>query len=416
MIYLWRGGHSPELLHLLLSCWQQNQLLILCPDQLQDFTFLTAWPQTELFFCGEWSFGAIQSIKKITSVSRPESFAAAPQLGVFTSGTSTGCPRLVLYSRQNVMSSLLAVRQIFATEKIRRIFCYPRPTHTFGLTLGYLQAVLFQHELIIPSGRYGQTVHGHWIDCVDSHTLTLGVPTHFYDLIQFVKNKHHLPALSYSCIVGGAPVTVNLWEQLQSTLNILAPSIGYGATECSPGICHLPPGRKPSEDGELGPVLNGVQIQPGPNGLRVDGLNVAMSTYENGQWSHLQNTVQLGDLVRRREEDGVFIYESRVTSQLNRGGLKYSLEQIEKALEAITNQPFVCVPVKHERLGEDLAVLTAKKLSPDRRAEIIQLLLEKYNIRLDLNLYRELSELPLNSSGKIDRPACSLLFKNVFDF
>lgn len=407
MIYLWRGGHHPELLPLLQSCWQHQHLLILCPDHLHDFSFLNAWPEAQVNFYGVWEPSVVQKIRGQKRQPHPETFSSVPQIGIFTSGTSSGEPRLVLYSRQNILASLSAIRQLFQTQKIRKIFCYPRPTHTFGLTLGYLHSLLFQYELVVPFGPYGESSHLKWLDAVDSHTLTLGVPTHFYDLIQLVHKKNILPNRSYSCIVGGASVSVSLWEQLQQVLKITSPSIGYGATECSPGICHLPAGQRPSENGEIGQLLSGVQLQSLHEGIQVTGPNVALAVYEKNQWSHLNQTVKLADALEQRHADGTWLYRGRTTLMLNRGGLKYSLEKIEQALQNVIRQPFICLAIKHERLGEDLGILTETPLEGKTQAKAAKVLYDHYHFRLNEKLCRKIPTWPLNASGKIDRRACS---------
>lgn len=410
MIYLWRGGHSPELLQTLHSCWKHHKLLILCPDQLQDFSFLSAWPEAQFIFCGDWTISEKRKIKDNLFKSKSfETFSAIPQLGVFTSGTSSGQPRLVLYSRQNVLSSLTSIREVFQTQQIRKIFCYPRPTHTFGLVLGYLQALLFQHELVVPFGPYSRAAHSLWVDSADNHTLTLGVPTHFYDLIRYVQDHQLRPRSSYSCIVGGGSVSVSLWDQLQTILNVQAPSIGYGATECSPGVTHLPPGRRPTEDGELGSELRTVKMHVSESGATIQGPNVAMAFYEAGRW--LQPTeVVLGDRLQRRS-DGILIFKGRTTDILNRGGVKHSLEQIEQTLIQKCGHQLVCAARPDTRLGNDLAILGHVFLSEDERHKILQTLWETYQIRFDFSFYKQVNQLPLNDNGKLDRKACNQLLK-----
>lgn len=409
MIRLWRGWHQRDLPALLSKSWSADELLILCPYSLSDFSFVRFLPEAPVLVVGDWDLTSAQNIQA-NCIRVPTEYSKKPVLGVFTTGTVSGNPRLVLYSKENVEEALLGVRSFFNTDRIRKIFCYPQPLHTFGLTLGYVQSMLYDLELIIPEGRYNSSTHVAWLNDVDRNTLTLGVPTHFYDLIQYVKDKNVIPRESYSCIAGGARVSTALWDQMKSTLKILEPSVGYGATECAPAVTHNPPGRRPIEDGEIGFAIPGVNLELLSDGVWVSGKNVCLAMIQDGQ-IQFPSQVTLSDRVFKRD-DGMFIYKGRTTLTLNRGGTKYSLELMEETLLQQLGVQAVCVSIPDTRLGDELGVVVTGELNV-RKENIFNVLTQTYGTSFNSHHFLQISQLPLNRSQKIDRVECEKLFRDT---
>ena len=60
-----------------------------------------------------------------------QNYETKPVLGLFTSGTSTGESRLILYSKANVKSFARRDSEVLLfSQPIESIFCYPQPFHT----------------------------------------------------------------------------------------------------------------------------------------------------------------------------------------------------------------------------------------------------------------------------------------------
>ncbi|MBI3556417.1 MAG: AMP-binding protein, partial [Deltaproteobacteria bacterium] len=321
-IRLWKGYHSQGLRSLLAQTWSassNDEMLIACPPFLKDLDFVRQLPAGEIEFCGEW---AGLEIERKAGESR--SYAEPPVLGVFTSGTVSGVARLVLYSRANIESSLDAILALFERSRIETVFCYPQPFHTFGLILGYALPMLRDFQLVTGQGRYSRSFHELRAAQRNERLLTLGTPTHFHDLLSYVREAGIELAPSYSSIVGGAMVSVAQWRAIRDFLHVQAPSIGYGATEASPGVSHLPPGREPLEDGEIGfafPHLS-VALHAG-RGLEFSGRSLCLAMIQDGRLE-FPKSVLLTDDVRQRD-DGRLVYQGRTELILNRGGQKYSL-------------------------------------------------------------------------------------------
>ena len=319
-------------------------------------------------------------------------------LGVFTSGTTSGGHRLILYSRENIITSLESIRSLYDTGKIQKIFSYPQPTHTFGLVLGYMHAIIYQLEICFFEGPYSKSAHQKWFAEVNERTLTLGTPTHFLDLIQWVLEQKKPPIPSYTAIVGGASASKILWQQMKDVLNIAAPSVGYGATEASPGVTHLPPGIPPRVDGDIGYALPGVKIQSKSGlGIEFSGPNVCLAILENGEFQARRSIILKDHLhVDSSETLPRYSFAGRTDSLVNRGGAKLSLDSIEMKVAAHFGARVLAVALYDERLGEDVAILI------NEAHPLENFLQEEFGLRLNpKNIL--VQEIPLNLNGKMDR-------------
>jgi acyl-CoA synthetase (AMP-forming)/AMP-acid ligase II len=412
MIRIWRGFHSSELLEQVHKAWHQEELLILCPPGLKDFTFLNLLPKGQVQTIGDWKESQLEPPERDLKLKTPE-YPDRPILGVFTSGTVSGSPRLVLYSKANLEASLNGIRSLFDVSRIDTIFCYPQPFHTFGLVLGYVHAAVHGLKLVSGEGRYSHGFHAKRVALRQDRVLTLGIPAHFHDLLSYTRTHNLVISPTYSCILGGAKVSVSIWHAIRDSLQIEAPSIGYGASEASPGITHLAPGRAPTEEGEIGQPLPGVSLQLVPQeGLEFRGPNVCLAIIQDGK-IEFPKKILLKDRIRQRA-DGILIYEGRSDLLLNRGGIKFSLERIEAVLRETMRLETVCVALPDVRLGEELGVLISPspddEASTDRNERMRLLLLNEFGCAFDSKRFIEAPHLPLNHCFKIDRKESARLF------
>jgi acyl-CoA synthetase (AMP-forming)/AMP-acid ligase II len=314
----------------------------------------------------------------------------------------------VLYSRKNVLASLSSIVALFDRSRIQHLFCYPQAFHTFGLTLGYLAAHLMGWELHTPQGKYGHASHQERIALRESGVLTLGTPTHFFDLLHAVQKTGAEMTPSYSCILGGASVSRNLWLRIHDELRIEAPSIGYGCTEASPGITHLPPGRVPLHDDEVGFPLSSLQSRIASDGVDIQGDSLCLATVQNGRMD-FPTSLRIRDRMETAP-NGVWLYRGRLDLLMNRGGAKYSLEAIEKTLFERLGLTAVACSVRDVRLGEDLG-LAFMRGSENSLADASAVLKEVFALKLQPSKTRFLPEFPLNECSKLDRKSVWTLFQ-----
>lgn len=373
---IWKGYHGQEAKTLVESAWREETFLGLFPPHFNT-----------------------------DSIVFPESpqFPQKPILAIPTSG-STQRPRLVIYSKENIESSVRAIYGLFDLPRIKKVFCFPQPYHTFGLTLGYGAQQIFGFELITPEGKYSRDHQRLWLETADEETLTLGTPTHFKDL-RAMSPGRRVPQ-SYACIIGGALATRQDWWACKEGLQIECPSIGYGASEASPGITHLEPGVPPEEDGEIGSPLPQVQVQVSESGLEFSGPSLCLALLEEGQLRFPQSH-WLRDRVEIRS-DGQWVYRGRIDWTLNRGGTKISLENLDRELDLNFGFRAMSVALPHDRLGQDLGVLVEVS-EGDSLIPLIQYLREKYQLNFDARNFVSVPALPLNSNQKLDRAEATRL-------
>jgi hypothetical protein len=389
------GFHSRELQTLVHTAWDEGDLLVLCPSRVKDDRFLDILPPGSIEVIGDRKSRGFRS----PPLDRTQTYPARPVLGVFTTGTVEGEPKLVLYSRRNIEASIVSILSLFDTPRIDAIFAYPQPSHTFGLTLGYVMAHVLGVPLHFGEGRYGRSFHEVRAGLTSPGLMTLGTPTHFLDLRAYVQERGLSLAPSYSAIVGGAPVSLDLWHQLRDDLAIEKPSVGYGATEASPGVTHLAPGCEPKADGDIGSALPGVGLQLTEAGVVFTGENVAMAMFHGGRLEFPKRGLLTDDLLAIGE--GRFIYRGRKAANLNRGGEKFSLARLEAGLGDYVRAPVMALALPDDRLGEELGVLYEGTAPID--PEALTAYLEKtFGCRFAQRRVQGVKSLPKNESGKPD--------------
>jgi len=401
-IHVWQGYHSKQIEELFHHSWTNDDLLICCPPGLRDFSFVAALPSGVIDFRGSWNAGVPETIRVDSGTKH--AFPDKPVLGVFTTGTTRATPKLVLYSKKNITACADAILSLFAEDKIKSVFCYPQPYHVFGLLLGY---ALSQHKgmnLLRPHGRYSDRHHQDWLDGDKSALLTLATPAHLRDLVAYCRRHGAQPQASYAGILGGASVMRSDWLAAKEVLKIQKPSIGYGCSEASPGIMHLAPGQAPQEDGEVGLPLAGVTIAAdNAGGFRFTGDNVCLATIEGGQVTFPESIFVRDQLVKR--DDGVYVFRARTDLVLNRGGEKFSLDQIEMVLKRQLNIEAICVAVADGRLGEELGILAqrAQPTNDQTRQAIYKTLEKEFGKKFSQENFQEVDALPVNFNSKVDR-------------
>lgn len=366
---VWRGHHGDDLAARVTRAWDRNELLVLCPPALKDFSF------------------------------RKVPLDSDHVLGVFTSGTLSATPRLVLYTKANILASLDAVFGLFDRHRIEHVFCYPQAFHTFGLTLGYVAAHVHGWRLHTPIGKYSAASHAQRLALREDRVLTLGTPTHFFDLARIARDTGIAP--SYSCIIGGASVSRELWRSVRDDLRIEAPSVGYGCTEASPAITHLAPGLEPAMDGDVGAPLGNLDARLVKDGVEISGPSLCSAIIQNGALARPRSLVIRDRLV---EQNGRWRYEGRLDLTLNRGGQKFSLEAIERELRARLATDVVACSVRDARLGEDLGLMIQSD-SPALVVTASSVLRDEFGLRLNPERARLAREFPLNECSKLDRRA-----------
>ena len=403
-IRICKSYHSEALLSLVRKSWEVEDLLIICPPHLENFDWVLYLPEGEIEWIG------LVAPEQIGPRLSSGLFNEKPVLGVFTSGTVSGRPRLVLYTKKNIESSLTAIISLFDKSRIKTIFSYAQPFHTFGLLLGYVLSLKLECQLITPEGKYSSRSHDRRLELNDENILTLGTPTHFHDLIEVSRARGIQMAKSYSCIIGGASVSVGLWKNTRDLLHIEKPSIGYGCTEASPGITHLPPGQEPVEDGEIGFPLSNLRSELHSADVEIQGPSLCLCVIDE-KGIDFAKSRSIRDQIRRRT-DGVWVYLGRTDFMLNRGGEKFSLERIENSIFSEFGWAALAVARPDSRLGEELGLfIRLVKMTPEEFKSLQDFLLKSQGLKLEPSHCRLIDEFPMNENSKSDRMRATRLFR-----
>ncbi len=401
---IYRGFHSIEFQNLFNQCWDNESLLIAAPPYLEEIGFFTdKLPKGTIELVGNWE----------QELSFPEptgEFSKFPQLGVFTTGTTRDKPNLVLFTKENIESSIRGILSFFENIQIDSIYCYPQPYHIFGLSLGYALSKLMGLELVYTTGVYRRDSHKSWCQASRhrDNLITMGTPTHFKDLTNYIEESGDAFHETKSSIAGGAKVSLASWDLMKNKLKIEFPSTGYGCTEAAPGVSHTSPGIRPKGDSDIGFPLPEVQLNPiSGEGLEFSGPNLCLAIINENSIS-FPKRFTIPDQIDV-EEDGSLKYIRRINLVLNRGGEKFSIEDIENRIREKFGIEVVGFSCPDTRLGEDLALAFLKsELDQSTKISDIYSFLEvqfgrSFNSKNNLLL----DEIPVNHNSKFDRKACA---------
>jgi acyl-CoA synthetase (AMP-forming)/AMP-acid ligase II len=377
-----------------------DNLLILCPPRIKDVSpWLKLLPSGTVEFVGELK--GQKSFEHSSEVNYPES----PKFGLFSTGTENGA-KLILYTNQNFETSIRGIFSFFSHLNIKKVFSYPQPYHIFGLGLGYLSQEVLGLKLIVPEGAYSRDAHELWYETLNmggQELLTLGTPTHFTDALSYMHENYLAAPPNLASIAGGARVEKAHWKMMQDELNIINPSIGYGCSEASPGITHLAPGLEPKSDSDLGKVIPGGELLLENDQYTYVGKNVCLAIIQDGKIVFPQGKYLLSDGLSC-DEEGNFFYQKRGSLILNRGGEKFSLEEIEQLLKKELKLNAIALAVEDGRLGYELGlVYEGSELS----ANILATLSQHYQRSFNPKFLIGITKLPVNSSAKFDRQQCA---------
>lgn len=396
-IYVWSGQHSGEIRELIKQVYlSESDLLVLCPPRVKDVSdWLPILPSGEVEFRGELAH------LPPTRHTGPAVYPVPPKFGLFSTGTENGA-KLILFTNENFEASVRGIFSFFEDLSVHTIYCYPRPYHVFGLALGYLASLILGKELIVTDGAYSKADHLQWLATCEARgpgLLTLGTPTHFSDAHSYFLGAGRSIPQSLTCIVGGAQVNLTLWQMLKAHLNISLPSVGYGCTEASPGVTHLAPGLVPRADGDLGVVLPGGSLVEKEGRYYYRGANVCLAIVHEHELRFPDSEVELADSLRA--ENGHFFFAHRQGLVLNRGGEKFSLEEIEGLLLSQLELKSIALALEHPRLGQELGLVVEG--SDESLAPVLELLQRTYQRQFSEENFLGLASLPLNANAKVDR-------------
>lgn len=323
-----------------------------------------------------------------------------------TSG-STGTPRLVRLSHENLQSNAESIAQYLdITESERAVtslpihYCYGLSVVNSHLLRG-AQLLLSDHSVADPE-FWSLLREG-------GGTSFAGVP-HTFDLLDRIGfEDFDLPTLRYVTQAGGrlGPPAVRRYAELGARKGWRL-VVMYGQTEATARIAYLPPDLAADNPGTIGvPIPGGsFEIRPVPEEDDPDvgelvyrGPNVMLGYADSaedladGRVVHELCTGDLG----RCAPSGLYEITGRRSRFLKLFGLRIDLQQVEQILDD-AGVSAVCA-------GTDDLLVVAVKPGSDEPEPVERLLAERLGIPVGSILVRHYETIPLLPSGKPDYAA-----------
>ncbi|HEY8671773.1 MAG TPA: AMP-binding protein, partial [Terriglobales bacterium] len=332
---------------------------------------------------------------------RPVALHESLALLLNTSG-STGSPKLVRLSRENLKANADSIAQYLAlSEKEKAITSLPMP-YSYGLS------VINSH--LLAGAALVLTDHGvlrrEFWDSVDAHACTsfAGVPYTYQMLLKTGLLKKRGATLRTLTQAGGALAVLHIREMyelaLQSGFKFL---VMYGQTEATARISYVPFEALNSKVGSIGiAVPNGcMQVDSETGELIYTGANVMMGYAENrgdlAKGDELGGVLKTGDLARQ-DADGFFYITGRLKRFLKLFGKRFNLDEIEQIVQARFGFPTAC-------FGHDDLLMVAIEGSGENIAPVAAMLCETFALPRDSVRVEMMQKLPRTDRGKVDYPA-----------
>lgn len=291
---------------------------------------------------------------------------------VNTSG-STGRPKMVTMEKEKMIASAKATGNYFNLPAGTTALLGLSPAYIAGKMMLVRAMVLGWHlDVVIPNKKpLSQTKK--------SYDFTAMVP---YQVQYSLNELHRVKKI----IVGGAPVSLSLEEQLQDIPAMIYAT--YGMTETITHVAIKKLNHKTNSDGkkESYEALSGIKFSTDTrNCLIIDAPAI------------LNESLITNDVVELISETK-FNWLGRVDFVINSGGHKIHPEQVEKILAKVIENPFFITSVTDEKLGEKVVLIIEGK--EDNYPEIDYIGLHPYEVPKRIFFVKELTYTP---SGKINR-------------
>jgi o-succinylbenzoate---CoA ligase len=330
---------------------------------------------------------------------------------LWTSGSS-GVPRGVELTRENLLVSARASRKALELRPSDAWLASLSPAHVGGLAL-VVRAPVVGCRLVV-RGEFRADSFNHLVDTSQITHASL-VPTMLHMALDHRGDRP--PPESLRCVlVGGARAPLALLERAQAVGFPVA--LTYGMTETSSQVSTAPPELVRRKPGTVGSPIPGVQIRIPREGGEILVRGAVVGLRYLGSANPLadgEGWLRTGDLGRADEEGHIWI-TGRVSDRIISGGVNVEPAEVERVL---TGHPDVAdavvVGIPDPLWGERVvAVLIPDPLAAG--AEGWERLLREVDLLVRKELtagkrprgYIRMESLPVGPTGKVDRGALAM--------
>lgn len=263
-----------------------------------------------------------------------------------TTSGSTGSPKLVRYSRDNIISNTESIVEYLGISESECAIAHLPIHYSFGFSI--INSHLYAGASVYLT-RKSMMEKGFWDD-MKKYDITSfsGVPFHFESLLRLKFESLSLPSLKTMTQAGGklTPQKMEKVVERCETLGIQFWTM-YGQTEASPRISYLPPEQTLNKLGGIGyPVPGGQLWVRGDDGedisyssrtgeLVYEGDNVCLGyatqteDFQLGDENH--GVLSTGDLAYS-DSDGCFFLQGRINRFIKIFGNRISLDHVEELM------------------------------------------------------------------------------------
>jgi histidine ammonia-lyase/tyrosine ammonia-lyase len=252
-----------------------------------------------------------------------------------TSG-STGSSKSVALSPDEILRQAELHAEALGLVEASPCVGYLSWSHAFGGVLELLSSLVARLEIHLPCPR--RFDHERLVRALDSHrgAAFFTVPKVLGALLADPGARPALAALRTG-IVGGAPIGSELASKLTALGSRL--HVGYGLTECSPGVMLGPAGV--FRPGLLGRPI-GCEVRVDDHGeLLVRGANVALARWTGEPLPIEDGWLRTGDLVTT-DDDGLYVFRGRTNGIWKwSNGKAYNPGPVEQAASEAAGAPVV---------------------------------------------------------------------------
>lgn len=325
-----------------------------------------------------------------------------PELGLLlsTSG-STGDRKLVRLSYGNIQANCDSIVEYLGITSDERPITTLPMEYTYGLSV--IHSHVAAGATIILTNR--SLFQREFWDMVSKYEVTsmAGVP-YTYDMFERLRLRDmDLPHLKTLTQAGG-----HLNEDMQERYGRWAAETGrrlfvmYGQTEATARMSYIPPEKCIEKIGSIGiPVPGGSMVIAEDGELIYFGANVSMG------YAAKREDLALGDVnggclktgdMARMDEDGYFYITGRKKRFVKIQGRRISLDKVQEDLqEAFGCEEIICT-------GNDvdgITVHTSSRGTADREEEILDMFIDRWQVRGRFVHIHYIEEIPRNASGKV---------------
>lgn len=318
---------------------------------------------------------------------------------LLTTSGSTGNPKTVRISRDNLISNAMATVDALNLQKNDKGILTLPMSYTYGMTICHMAfctgATLLVTEKPIISREYEEFLVREQV------TLLHGVP-YVYEMFERIGFLDRLPDSLRAMTMGGGRAKEELhlkMNQIVQANNISFYAL-YGQTEGTCILTKLLDENIKNEPGCIGVACLGMKAYlSGEDELVFEGSSVSLG-YANG-WEDLckgddnHGILFTGDIAKIDEQGQIYLC-GRKKRFLKLLGKRISLDDIEKNLEDELNLGCVCA-------GNDSVIkVYIKNTSNIEIDELKKYIAHKYSISLSLVDINYIDEIPRSLQGKID--------------